>query len=268
MKEMPSDKKSINLLWTGGWDSTFQLLQLLIIHRRQVTPFYLIDAERPSTGVEIQTIKRIKDRLLKEYPHTQELMQPTQYYSVTDISQDSKITEAFQSVLKDKFMGRQYEWLPRFCKENEIADIQLCIHIDDKAHFVIEHIVSESTDGFQTLFRVDPKFYEMNEYVLFRYFSFPIFNLSKTQMSAIADKQGWEKIMDMTWFCHQPTKKMNPCGKCNPCLYTIEEGLGRRIPIRSRIDAFFHWHLILPLKSLAKTILSHLGLLKYFRKSA
>ena len=60
MKEMLSDKENVALLWTGGWDSTFQLLQLLIIHRRRVTPFYLLDEERRSTGVEIRTIKRIK----------------------------------------------------------------------------------------------------------------------------------------------------------------------------------------------------------------
>ena len=267
MKEVFSDKENVALLWTGGWDSTFQLLQLLIIHRRRVTPFYLIDAERPSTGAEVWTMKRIKDRLLKEYPHTHGLLQPTQYFAVADISPDSEITEAFQSVLKEKFMGSQYDWLARFCKENGMTDMQLCIHRDDKAHSVIEQIVSESTDDLQTVFRVDPKFKETKEYVLFRYFSFPIFRLSKIQMSAIANKQGWGKIMDMTWFCHNPTDNMEPCGKCNPCLYTIEEGLGWRIPVRSRM-VFFHTPLIRPLKSPAKIILSKLGLLKYFQKSA
>jgi 7-cyano-7-deazaguanine synthase in queuosine biosynthesis len=268
MKEIPANQENVKLLWTGGWDSTFQLLQLMIIHRRQVTPFYVINEERLSSGLEILAMMRIKDRILEEYPHTQELIQPTQYFSGEDIPQDLKITEAFQSVFKEKFMGTQYEWLARFCKANGITDIQLCIHLDDKAHFVVEQVVSESTDGFQTIFRVDQKFYEMNEFILFRYFSFPIFKLSKIQMSAIANEKGWGEIMDMTWFCHEPTSKMNPCGICNPCLYTIEEGLSRRIPIRSRVRSFFHRRLPRPLKSLAKIILSKLRLLKYIQKSA
>jgi hypothetical protein len=48
-----------NLLWTGGWDSTFQLLQLLFIHRRRVTPYYLVDEESPSLSIEIRTRKRV-----------------------------------------------------------------------------------------------------------------------------------------------------------------------------------------------------------------
>ena len=262
MKEILSEDENVKLLWTGGWDSTFQLLRLLIIHRRSVTPFYLTNANRRSADMEILTMKLIRDRLLKEYPYTRELLQPTQYFLVKDISPDSEITEAYQSLRKEKFMGIQYEFLPRFCKEKGITDIQLCIHHDDKAHFVIEQIVSESNRGFQTVFHIDQKFKDMNEYVLFQYFSFPIFNLSKLQMSELADEQGWKKIMGMTWFCHNPTKNMQPCGICNPCLYTIEEGLGWRIPMKSRIISFFYREIIWPLRSLAKTVISKIGLLK------
>lgn len=268
MKKVLSDKGNVNLLWTGGWDSTFQLLQLLITHKCQVTPFYLIDAPRLSTGLELLTMKRIKDRLLKEYPHTHKLLQPTQYFAVADISPDLEITEAFQSLRKEAYMGSQYVFLSCFCKENEISEMQLCIHRDDMAYFFLEQIVSERTDDFQTVFRVDPQFREMNEYVLFRYFAFPIFKLSKIQMGAIANRQGWKEIMGMTWFCHTPTNKMMPCGKCNPCMYTIKEGLGWRIPVRRRMVSFFyrlHRLLIRRRRSIAKIILKKLGLFKYVR---
>jgi hypothetical protein len=249
-------KENVNLLWTGGWDSTFQLLQLLIIHQRPVTPFYLMyeGANRRSTGEEIRAMKRIKEHLLKEYPHTQKLLQPTQYSTVANISPDSEITKALELIRKKYQIGTQYDWLARFCKENGLADMQLCLHRDDKARLVIEKIVRESTSGSQIVFRVDPKFEEMNEYVIFRYFSFPIFQLSKLQMSSFAKKQGWDKIMRMTWFCHKPTNKMKPCGKCGPCNYAIEEGLGLRIPLSSQTP-----------RSLARIILVQLGLLKYIR---
>ncbi len=265
MKEIFSDKENVALFWTGGWDSTFQLLQLLIIQRRRVIPFYLIDTGRRSTGMELRTIKYIKDHLLKKYPYIHELLQPTQYFAVADISADSEITGAFQSVFKKAFIGSQYDFLARFCKENGITNIQLCIHRDDKAHFIIENIVSESVDGLQTVLRTDTDVQEIDEYVLFRYFSFPIFNLSKIQMSAIANKQGWEEIMGMTWFCHNPTNNMRPCGICNPCLYVIEEGFGWRIPVRRRIVSFFYRPLNRTLKPLVKIILAKLGLLKHIQ---
>ena len=37
----------------------------------------------------------------------------------------------------------------------------------------------------------------------------------------------YEDIMNLTWFCHTPIDG-KPCGKCNPCRYTIEEGLRER----------------------------------------
>ena len=258
MPEISSAKEDVNLLWTGGWDSTFQLLQLLIIHRRRVTPFYLIDAERRSAGLEIQAIKRIKERLLKEYPHVHELLQPTRYFAVADLSPDSEITEAFQSILKEKIIGIQYEWLARFCKENEITDMQIGIQADRLHHesrFDFEGLVSESIGDTQPIFRVDPKFRGMNEHVLFHYFSFPIIKLTKMQIYAMAKERGWEEIMYMTRFCHNPTNNLKPCGKCEPCFQTIQEGLGWRIPVRSRIAAIFYRQLYLPVKSLAKTIL-------------
>ena len=149
MNEISLDTKNVNLLWTGGWDSTFQLLQLLIIHRRWVTPYYLIDTGRRSFGIEIKTMKFIKDHLLEEYPHIQALLQPIQYFSVADISPDSEITKAYQSILKESYFGSQNDWLARFCKEYGITNMQKCTQRDvhrDNTYFHIEKFLSESTN--------------------------------------------------------------------------------------------------------------------------
>ena len=209
-------------------------------------------------------MKRIKDRIFKEYPHTQELLQPFRFFMVSDISSDSDITEAYRSILNKKYIGVQYDWLARFCKENLISDIQLCIERHQhysQTRFNPTEIISESNDGQQTISRIDPKYKKMSEYVLFQYFSFPIINLTKIQMFDIAKKQGWENIMDLTWFCHNPTRRMKPCGVCIPCLLAIQDGLAWRVPMSSRIYSLFFRSLIQPLKSLLKRKLSQLGLL-------
>jgi hypothetical protein len=203
MKEIASNQENVNMLWTGGWDSTFQLLRLLIIQRQRVTPYYLIHAERRSTGEEILAMKKIKVKLSKEYPYTRELLQPTRFFAVSDILPDPEITEAYRSILKAKFIGVQYDWLARFCKMNQISDIQICIN--DEAHhndkrFDQSKIVSEGTEGLQTVIRVDPKFINTSEYVLFRYYSFPIIRFTKVQMHAIAKEQGWNDLMSLHGF--------------------------------------------------------------------
>jgi hypothetical protein len=48
-----------------------------------------------------------------------------------------------------------------------------------------------------------------------------------------AMRQNFADLMQLTWFCHRP-RKGQPCGTCNPCIYTIEEGLGDRIPFANR----------------------------------
>jgi len=232
------DSDNVNLLWTGGWDSTFQLLQLLILDRRQVTPVYLIDAERRSTGVEIRTMKRIKQRVLDEFPFARELLRPTRFFAVDDIPPDAEIEAAFQSVLKKSFLGDQYRWLPRFCKAHRLTDLQLCIHLHDKAHSILSPVVAQSDDPSQRVFRIDPRFCGTKEHALFRWFAFPVFDSSKLQMQAAAQERGWQPVMEMTWFCHSPARNTKPCGRCNPCLYTIEEGLGWRIPAKNRLASF------------------------------
>jgi hypothetical protein len=249
------DDANINLLWTGGWDSTFQLLRIVLIHRARVTPYYLRDRTRPSTEMEILTMERIKARLFSEHPHTRRLIQPTRYFGVADLALDRAITAAFNRTRRNKFMGSQYDWLARFCKQHAITDMELCIHRDDKAHAVVEHCIREdrSAAGYRT-WRIDPAYRRSREYAVFGRFAFPLVDLSKLQMASLAEELGWNGFMHMTWFCHRPRRNLQPCGRCPPCLYAIEEGLGWRIPIESRMTSALYRAFVQPLRAPAKAI--------------
>lgn len=48
-------------------------------------------------------------------------------------------------------------------------------------------------------------------------------------MENSAKETNFESIMEMIWFCFNPTWRKTPCGYCNPCKYTREEGLERRV---------------------------------------
>ena len=47
------------ILWTGGWDSTFRMLQLALEGVELVQPIYVTGTNRPSESIEIQTMNRI-----------------------------------------------------------------------------------------------------------------------------------------------------------------------------------------------------------------
>lgn len=230
-------KRHINLLWTGGWDSTFQLLQLLIIERCKVTPYYIVDNDRKSTKAELNAMELITIQVLKQYPYTKELLDPLQFFNRNDIPLNDAITKAHEEIQKDNFIGVQYEWLARFCDFKGINELQLCIFKDGRVDRAIANYRTSNETEPDTFF-IDEKFKNTKEYTLFKYFSFPILSLNKHKINEITKAQNMSEIMELTWFCHQPTSKMKPCGKCHPCLYTAKEGLGSRIPLKSRIRGY------------------------------
>src|SRR4051794_16587124 len=97
----------VDLLWTGGWDSTFRLLQLLLLHRVPVVPHYLEDPTRASTQIELRTMARIGEHLGEAYPYTRELLQPLRIVAVADVAGDPEIAAALRDIRKRSFIGSQ-----------------------------------------------------------------------------------------------------------------------------------------------------------------
>jgi hypothetical protein len=247
------DAPVTHLLWTGGWDSTFRLLDLLANQRRVVQPHYLEDATRPSIAVEIDTMARIRAALAEQHPHTREMLLPTRFHRVWELPRDAEVDAAFAQACAVTFMGGQYAWLAAFCRAQRLAGLELCIHRDDKAHAVLERFVVAASGEGQG-WRCDPVHRGTAEHTLFGDFALPLFEMSKLDMARRAREQGWHGLMAMTWFCHRPHGGQ-PCGCCNPCLYTIEEGLGWRIPRRRRAISALYRAFVRPLRPVAKAAL-------------
>lgn len=238
-----SDTSTVNLFWTGGWDSTFRLLQLILLREKRVQPFYIIDEHRLSTGVEIRSMKMIKERLFKRYPKTKNLLLPTIFKEVFDISSNQTLTNNYNKILEHNFIGLQYEWLARFCSETGINGIEICVEKDSKAYRTLKTFIIQSGAGKDFYYTLDVKYQNTPEYELFRFFIFPVFNLTKLEMQTIAKYEGFDDFLELTWFCHTPINYDRPCGVCTPCVAVIEDGLGRRVPFRSRMRYYRRFHL-------------------------
>ncbi|MCP4884251.1 MAG: hypothetical protein GY908_10720 [Flavobacteriales bacterium] len=261
MGQIETDNININLLWTGGWDSTFQLLRLLLIYKVRVTPFYIIDESRSSTLMEIKAISMIKNHLITEYPHVKELMKATQYHAVTNISHNKNISDSYRSLQKKVRVGIQYEWLARFCFEKDIQNMQLSVEdiiipspTDFFSNYITPFLKLEKI-GNQEVYLLDPKIKSTDQYKVFKYFSFPIIKLTKLQSIEIVNKKGWMKIMEMTWFCHNPTRHDEPCGYCAPCSDYIEDFFGWRIPAGRRYISYYYRNFVNPFKSKLRSYL-------------
>lgn len=232
----------VHLLWTGGWDSTFQLLRLLLVHRVPVRPIYLIDDGRGSLQVELRTMDRIRARLAELHPHTRELMLPTLYARVSELPNDIEVDHAFQRLLTRCPLGSQYVWIAKFLRQQGLRDVELGAEKTRNgagALLTDLGVPGTSAAGYPVhrIVPADPS--DTDVQIVFGAYALPLFVISKQEMAQEVDERGWRPVMYETWFCHHPAGT-EPCGICNPCQGVIKAGLGWRIPRRRRALGMAH----------------------------
>lgn len=220
----------VNLLWTGGWDSTFRLLYVLLVQKKTVQPYYVISSVRKSSEQEVQTMDKIKEGLFEKFPESKPLLLSTIFKKVTDIKADDAITQQYKRLAAAQHLGNQYDFLARFADEAGISNLELSIHKDDHAQKFLQAYVVKDGDSFRL--QENPSYADLK---LFQHFRFPILEYTKLDMERIAVKHEFVALMNETVFCHTPLKNGKPCGECNPCRYTIAEGLKRRVPLARRL---------------------------------
>lgn len=242
----------VNVLWTSGWDSTFRVADLLLTQGRVVQPWYVVDAARRSSKTELRTMDQIRQALSRKDTTVADRLLPTKIVRIEDIPVDQEVSLAYKNLAREGHLGTQYDWLARLAK-SEAIQLELSIHCDDKAHAFLEGHTQRDELGRHYLSGDFD-----NGLELFKWFSFPLFDISKLDMEHEAQENGFADIMEMTWFCFVPLRDGRPCGFCNPCKYTREEGMGRRIPAptlarrveyltrfgRARINNIIHNHLL------------------------
>lgn len=212
------------VLWTSGWDSTYRVAHLLLVEGRTVQPWYVHDEDRRSSKREFAAQARIRSALIAKDPTIADRLRPTIVHRLSQIPANPQITAKWQELYRRSFLGTQYDWLARLAAAQDVT-LELSIHVDDTAHGFLDGAVRRDDDGVYVL--ADDADDALR---LFERFRFPLFDTSKVEMQEAAERHGFGDVMEMTWFCAMPLLDGTPCGYCNPCRYTREEGLGRRIP--------------------------------------
>jgi hypothetical protein len=220
----------VHLLWTGGWDSTFRLIQLLVATDVNIAPIYVIDPDRKSSLLEIKTMAVLRRMLQASFPSAQHRILPHRYFSKEDIPPDPEITKRYRKLRERAVLGNQYDWLARLAKSNQIPALELSVHVDDKAHgFIKDHTIKKRDDQIGDYYELasEQVLSPESDLALFSYFRFPILDWSKIEMRDYASKKNVLDIMMNTWFCFTPIRN-RPCGVCSPCRYALAEGMKER----------------------------------------
>lgn len=212
----------VRLLWTGGWDSSFRLLQLTLVEGRPVQPVYVVNPERDSMLLEIRAMETIRDAVL-ERTGDRELIAPTRLVVRTQFPPSRELVERYEAIKGQVHIGTQYLYLAAVVEANGWQGIELSMESYPAARSELQKLIFD--DRWQLN---DSRAAE-----LFRCFSFPVLRLSKEDMAREAERQGFRDLLSASWFCHTPVGG-RPCGTCRPCSLAYDPQVRFASPLVAR----------------------------------
>lgn len=226
-------KTIINLYWTGGYDSTFRLCQLIIDKKQWVQPIYISsvidndeqkETRRFSVQQELETMKKIIETLRTKYPtETKRLFDPLVIREKIKISPE--IERCMYILYMQGKMRRpvcQYGGLSQY---SLVSGLQIETSVEKDPinsmmyNTIYPHLKFSENDTGLVVGMVDEnKIREEKDkcMLIFRNLKFGTINLTKKEMLEIAKENGYSDVLKMTWSCWYP-ENGKPCGKCIMC---------------------------------------------------
>lgn len=233
MKNNHDHMPTVRLFWTGGFDSSFRMVQLSRL-KVVVQPYYLVDSKyRHSIRKELNAISQITEDI-RNNPHTQCVIEPLIKVNIKDLKKDRSIAKAGKRLAKEIKLGIQYEWLARFAKENPGIELSIESNRDGTcriySYLIKAGALNKVTQGDLTYLDVDKSKSHHDMISIFGNLRLPLplREMTKLDMMEEYKRLGFEEAMNKTWFCHNPVKN-EPCGVCNPCMAVVKEGLSFRL---------------------------------------
>ncbi|EDP71888.1 hypothetical protein FBALC1_12342 [Flavobacteriales bacterium ALC-1] len=214
-----------NVLWTGGWDSTFRVIQLYRLGAT-IQTIYIIDQKRKSSNKEIEVINSLAEKTPLHFNQSNGHILPIKYIKRENIPYNLFLKVIHKILRRQVGLGKQYYWLASFAQKHKNLDVSF--HKEDLDKFFSEEqLIEIKDDNFGSNWKINPKKVGFLRRQLFKNMTFPLITVTKPEMKFIAEENNFIELMELTWFCHKSTDK--PCGKCAPCKQYVRDGFGYRL---------------------------------------
>lgn len=224
------------VLWTGGYDSSFRVLQALIDENKIVQPVYISDfidnkpgkkTHRKNKTQEYKAMNTITRLFREKYPDKKDNL--LDIIDIKKINLDTTTNYHMKKLKKNKSVRRttcQYGAISQLSK-----DINKTRHGSNIIYLELgvvkeEHNVNKSKNiGIYNTIKnnIDPKNYKISNQLnhdsvnLFKYLRFPLIDLTKKDMLNIATNNGYDHILNHSWSCWYPKSNGSPCNRCIMC---------------------------------------------------
>ena len=221
--------------WTGGYDSTFRICQL-IRARERVQPIYLsmedVDDDRTNKNRvqrkikknEIQSMEKIRGLLEDKYLHAKYLLLPTLYIN--------ELVSPYPEIQKcAAYLYSKLGWFTRKVNQYErilqltyklSEPLEICVGNDDGLSKSIKKFVVDVGRNCRLVHKLPHKY---KCACIFGGVRFPIIHLTKEDMLGIATDEGYEKVLAQSWSCWTPVMVKGqylPCGQCDMCRHRLK----------------------------------------------
>jgi hypothetical protein len=215
--------RCVNLFWTGGYDSTFRLLQIIIIEKKCVNPIYLnfnsLDGSgfrRQNVRFELETMYMIINELYR-LGYGGQIMPLT---IITEVKLSSTVIRSCSMLFNKGYLRRPVSQYAHM--------VQLSLDLNKIVEECAEK--SEHSTSYKMLNGKlnDDKMLCLDKAVgtplyVIRNIRFPIIDLTKKDMLKIAKKHNFAYILKWTKSCWWPYSDGTPCRKCLMCRTRKEE---------------------------------------------
>ena len=242
------------LFWTGGWDSTYRLVELSRMEL-DVFPVYVKDHTRSSMDIELETMRKLHDALSKD-ARTKAVLHPIMVVDESDIKPSEEITKAYQKLSSEIRLGSQYEYLARMAAEYPGIEIGIVLEPGEVGGCMcaIQKYGKMITENGNNI--VDKSSSSETVNLVFGNLSYPLIYTTEVEMLKNIREWGYEDFMKGIHFCYHP-RHGKPCGICRPCQQKMDCNMEILIP-KSAQKRFhlFRWAEKLP--TLPKKIIRNL----------
>ena len=226
----------IEMLWSGGWDSTYMLCMEA---RKPITikPYYIV-FHRPGEKEERAAMVRILKKI-KEHKEFKAHIRPVKYVNSSKIVIPDEVRSAFNKYKGKPYkVGGQYLILAAFALQHKGIYLGQERYYETPGH--LTKLMYEkghmkfTNDGVGYFNEFDS---DKDVFLLFGNYTYPIAKKTELMMRDDAIRFGFMDVMNKTWFCYTPTKDGKPCGACLPCVVKYKQHLYDLLPIDAQARA-------------------------------